>query len=216
MHRTAGDTERRYHLRYYKTCMCVHDTDSRGYCVKNGHHCAFAHGSHDQRPPVYDIKELEAQTTESSSEGAPNALDKERNLMNEDPKWQDTNYVLANYKTEQCKRPPRLCRQGYACPQFHNSKDKRRSPRKYKYRSTPCPNVKHGEEWGEPSNCEAGDNCQYCHTRTEQQFHPEIYKSTKCNDVQQAGYCPRSVFCAFAHVERKFFPIFILFVFFFN
>jgi len=71
-------------------------------------------------------------------------------------------------------------------------------------RSTPCPNVKHGEEWGEPGNCEAGDNCQYCHTRTEQQFHPEIYKSTKCNDVQQAGYCPRSVFCAFAHVERKY------------
>lgn len=124
--------------------------------------------------------------------------------MNEDPKWQDTNYVLANYKTEPCKRPPRLCRQGYACPQYHNSKDKRRSPRKFKYRSTPCPNVKHGEEWGEPDNCEAGDNCQYCHTRTEQQFHPEIYKSTKCNDVQQQGYCPRSVFCAFAHVQCKF------------
>lgn len=206
LHRTAGDTERRYHLRYYKTCMCVHDTDSRGYCVKNGHHCAFAHGVHDQRPPVYDIKELEAlQNAENNVESAngPNVLDKERNLMNEDPKWQDTNYVLANYKTEPCKRPPRLCRQGYACPQYHNSKDKRRSPRKYKYRSTPCPNVKHGEEWGEPANCESGDNCQYCHTRTEQQFHPEIYKSTKCNDVQQAGYCPRSVFCAFAHVERK-------------
>lgn len=207
--------------------MCVHDTDSRGYCVKNGHHCAFAHGAQDQRPPVYDIKELEAlQNSELTLDGAnaQNALDKERNLMNEDPKWQDTNYVLANYKTEPCKRPPRLCRQGYACPQYHNSKDKRRSPRKVKYRfdfrckkkyifvnwakflphrSTPCPNVKHGEEWGEPSNCEAADNCQYCHTRTEQQFHPEIYKSTKCNDVQQAGYCPRSVFCAFAHVERK-------------
>lgn len=206
LHRTAGDTERRYHLRYYKTCMCVHDTDSRGYCVKNGHHCAFAHGIHDQRPPVFDIKELESsQSTEVNNDAAngPNALDKERSLMNEDPKWQDTNYVLANYKTEPCKRPPRLCRQGYACPQYHNSKDKRRSPRKFKYRSTPCPNVKHSEEWGEPANCEAGDNCQYCHTRTEQQFHPEIYKSTKCNDVQQAGYCPRSVFCAFAHVERK-------------
>ncbi|XP_030369893.1 RING finger protein unkempt isoform X1 [Scaptodrosophila lebanonensis] len=205
LHRTAGDTERRYHLRYYKTCMCVHDTDSRGYCVKNGLHCAFAHGMQDQRPPVYDIKELETlQNADITLDGtnAQNALDKERNLMNEDPKWQDTNYVLANYKTEPCKRPPRLCRQGYACPQYHNSKDKRRSPRKYKYRSTPCPNVKHGEEWGEPGNCEAGDNCQYCHTRTEQQFHPEIYKSTKCNDVQQAGYCPRSVFCAFAHVEH--------------
>lgn len=46
----------------------------------------------------------------------------------------DTSYVLANYKTEPCKRPPRLCRQGYACPQYHNSRDKRRNPRKIKYR----------------------------------------------------------------------------------
>jgi len=138
LHRTAGDTERRYHLRYYKTCMCVHDTDTRGFCVKNGPHCAFAHGNHDLRPPVYDIKEIQAlenpDSDPNSSSNGPNILDKERNLMNEDPKWQDTNYVLSNYKTEPCKRPPRLCRQGYACPQYHNSKDKRRSPRKYKYR----------------------------------------------------------------------------------
>ncbi|XP_069691291.1 RING finger protein unkempt [Periplaneta americana] len=206
LHRTAGDTERRYHLRYYKTCMCVHDTDARGFCVKNGPHCAFAHGNHDLRPPVYDIKEIQAlenPESEANAVNGPNVLDKERNLMNEDPKWQDTSYVLASYKTEPCKRPPRLCRQGYACPQYHNSRDKRRSPRKYKYRSTPCPNVKHGDEWGEPGNCESGDTCPYCHTRTEQQFHPEIYKSTKCNDVQTAGYCPRGVFCAFAHVEQE-------------
>lgn len=63
-----------------------------------------------------------------------NALDKERNLLNDDPKWQDTNYVLANYKTESCKKPPRLCRQGYACPQYHNSRDRRRSPKIFKYR----------------------------------------------------------------------------------
>lgn len=72
--------------------MCVHDTDSRGYCVKNGLHCAFAHGSHDHRPPVYDIKEIQAleaaEAEGSSSSNGPNALDKERNLMNEDPKWQ--------------------------------------------------------------------------------------------------------------------------------
>jgi len=206
LHRTAGDTERRYHLRYYKTCMCVHDTDSRGFCVKNGPHCAFAHGNQDLRPPVYDIKEIQALDCtdgDNASCNGPNVLDKERNLMNEDPKWQDTNYVLSSYKTEACKRPPRLCRQGYACPQYHNSRDKRRSPRKFKYRSTPCPNVKHGDEWGEPGNCENGDLCGYCHTRTEQQFHPEIYKSTRCNDVQQAGYCPRGVFCAFAHVDQE-------------
>ncbi|KAK2716494.1 hypothetical protein QYM36_006847, partial [Artemia franciscana] len=133
----------------------------------------------------------------------PNALDKERNLMADDPKWQDSVYVLANYKTEQCKKPPRLCRQGYACPQFHNNKDRRRTPRKFKYRSTPCPNVKHGDDWGDPTLCDSGDNCSYCHTRTEQQFHPEIYKSTKCHDVQNAGYCPRGAFCAFAHNDQE-------------
>ena len=53
-------------------------------------------------------------------------------------------------------------------------------------------------------SCDAGENCQYCHTRTEQQFHPEIYKSTKCNDIQNTSYCPRGAFCAFAHVEREF------------
>lgn len=58
LHRTAGDTERRYHLRYYKTAPCVHETDSRGFCVKNGVHCAFAHGNADLRNPVYDIRDL--------------------------------------------------------------------------------------------------------------------------------------------------------------
>ena len=69
----------------------------------------------------------------------------------------------------------------------------------FKLRSTPCPNAKHGEEWGDPTGCENGDACQYCHTRTEQQFHPEIYKSTKCHDMQTNSYCPRGSFCAFAH-----------------
>ena len=69
--------------------------------------------------------------------------------------------------------------------------------------------MKSGDEWGDPSVCEAGDACQYCHTRTEQQFHPEIYKSTKCNDIQNTSYCPRGAFCAFAHVERKFREFFL-------
>ncbi|XP_046690719.1 putative E3 ubiquitin-protein ligase UNKL isoform X2 [Silurus meridionalis] len=214
LHRTTGDTERKYHLRYYKTGTCIHETDARGHCVKNGLHCAFAHGPHDLRPPVYDIREIQAQEALQngqlgSGDGIPDLQPGvlasqamiEKTLI-EDPRWQDTNFVLANYKTEQCTKPPRLCRQGYACPHYHNSRDRRRNPRKFKYRSTPCPSVKHGDEWGEPSKCESGDSCQYCHSRTEQQFHPEIYKSTKCNDMKQTGYCPRGPFCAFAHVER--------------
>ncbi|MBN3320101.1 UNKL ligase, partial [Atractosteus spatula] len=213
LHRTTGDTERKYHLRYYKTGTCIHETDARGHCAKNGLHCAFAHGPHDLRPPVYDIREIQAQEALQNGQlGAgegipdlqPGVLASQAMIektLTEDPRWQDTNFVLANYKTDQCTKPPRLCRQGYACPHYHNSRDRRRNPRKFKYRSTPCPNVKHGDEWGEPSKCDSGDSCQYCHSRTEQQFHPEIYKSTKCNDMRQTGYCPRGPFCAFAHVE---------------
>nr|XP_023663852.1 putative E3 ubiquitin-protein ligase UNKL isoform X1 [Paramormyrops kingsleyae]XP_023663853.1 putative E3 ubiquitin-protein ligase UNKL isoform X1 [Paramormyrops kingsleyae] len=214
LHRTTGDTERKYHLRYYKTGSCIHETDARGHCVKNGQHCAFAHGPHDVRPPVCDIREIQAQealqngqlgTGEGIPDLQPGVLASQamiEKILTEDPRWQDSTFVLANYKTEQCTKPPRLCRQGYACPHYHNSRDRRRNPRKFKYRSTPCPNVKHGDEWGEPTKCDSGDNCQYCHSRTEQQFHPEIYKSTKCNDMRQTAYCPRGPFCAFAHVER--------------
>lgn len=53
----------------------------------------------------------------------------------------DHNYVLSHYKTELCKKPPRLCRQGYACPYYHNSKDRRRSPHKHKYRCFVLPSV---------------------------------------------------------------------------
>ncbi|CAK8676522.1 unnamed protein product [Clavelina lepadiformis] len=206
IHRNTGDTERRYHLRYYKTGTCIHETDSRGNCVKNGPHCAFAHGAHDLRPPVYDIREqqgLESSSASSFDQIKPETVNLAEKIVNEDPKWQDANYVLANYKTEWCKRPPRLCRQGYACPQYHNTKDRRRNPKKFKYRSSPCPTVKQGDDWKDPSCCEKGDNCLFCHTRTEQQFHPEIYKSTKCHDMVQSGYCPRGPFCAFAHVEQE-------------
>ncbi|ELK10826.1 RING finger protein unkempt, partial [Pteropus alecto] len=213
LHRTTGDTERKYHLRYYKTGTCIHETDARGHCVKNGLHCAFAHGPLDLRPPVCDIRELQAQEALQNGQlgggdGVPDlqpgALASQaviEKILGEDPRWQDTNFVLGSYKTEQCPKPPRLCRQGYACPHYHNSRDRRRNPRRFQYRSTPCPSVKHGDEWGEPSRCDSGDSCQYCHSRTEQQFHPEIYKSTKCNDMRQTGYCPRGPFCAFAHVE---------------
>lgn len=215
LHRTTGDTERKYHLRYYKTGTCIHETDARGHCVKNGLHCAFAHGPLDLRPPVCDIRELQAQEALQNGQLGggdgipdlqPGVLASQamiEKILGEDPRWQDTNFVLGSYKTEQCPKPPRLCRQGYACPHYHNSRDRRRNPRRFQYRSTPCPSVKHGDEWGEPSRCDSGDGCQYCHSRTEQQFHPEIYKSTKCNDMRQTGYCPRGPFCAFAHVEKN-------------
>ena len=57
-------------------------------------------------------------------------------------------------------------------------------------RSTPCPNVKHSDEWGDPAACENGDSCAYCHTRTEQQFHPEVRQNFLIYETS----CPASYF----------------------
>ncbi|CAH8583068.1 unnamed protein product [Heterobilharzia americana] len=200
-HRNAGDTERRYHPRYFKTGNCIYETMENGACVKNGLHCAFAHGPDDIRLPVYDIREVQDASSKFTI-NLPASLEKER-VLSEDPKWNEMFHVLACYKTELCKKPPRMCRQGYSCPFYHNGKDKRRAPDKFLYRSTPCPTVRPGDEWQDSNLCDTGDACVYCHTRTEQQFHPEIYKSTKCNDVLNSGYCPRGPFCAFAHCDTE-------------
>jgi hypothetical protein len=68
--------------------------------VKNGPHCAFAHGAHDLRPPVYDVRELQAMDVNDPSltkvlapladpttpVGTPGSIEKDR-ILNEDPKW---------------------------------------------------------------------------------------------------------------------------------
>ena len=82
----AGDAERRYHLRYYKTCTCVYETDARGNCTKNGSHCAFAHGSHDLRMPIYDSLELQAMDNDKGVSELSFSLEKDI-LCNEDPVW---------------------------------------------------------------------------------------------------------------------------------
>lgn len=221
LHRNTNDTERRYHLRYYKTSICIHETDSKtGNCMKNGVHCAFAHGK-DLRQPIYPDGSLDSGvhnlSLSQSLENLPslstspveqtNPLEMiaheicREKIIPDDSRWDDANFVLLHYKTDSCPKPPRLCRQGYACPFFHNTRDKRRSPKIYKYKSTACPTVKIGQEWKDPSQCKSKEECEFCHTRTEQQFHPDIYKSNRCNDMIQTGYCPRGAFCAFAHVQ---------------
>jgi hypothetical protein len=151
LHRNANDTEKRYHLRYYKTGLCTHESDVKGHCLKNGPHCSYAHGANDLRQPVLDSREM--QNSDLALERLARlciSLENER-ALNDDPKWSgkktrkqkkdsisinylDSHYVLANYKTEPCKRPPRLCRQGYACPQYHNPRDRRRNPSIFKYK----------------------------------------------------------------------------------
>lgn len=101
LHRTAGDTERRYHLRYYKTSTCVYETDSRGFCVKNGPHCAFAHGPHDLRPPVYDVRELQGLSDDDDKGSLVGSLERDKGVLLEDPRWQG-NYIVIQLLLVSC------------------------------------------------------------------------------------------------------------------
>ena len=59
----------------------MYETDARGYCVKNGPHCAFAHGPHDLRQPVYDIRELKAMVEQGEGDG------EDKQIIPEDVRW---------------------------------------------------------------------------------------------------------------------------------
>jgi hypothetical protein len=85
----AGDVERKYHLRYYKTALCVHATDTRGQCSKNGAHCAFAHNSIDLRTPIFDIREIQAGVDHAGLPTSALVEQKERtSFVIEDTVWQ--------------------------------------------------------------------------------------------------------------------------------
>lgn len=64
------------------------------------------------------------------------------------------------------------------------------------HRALPCPAVKQSEEWGDPSKCEGAEVCQYCHTRTEQQFHPEVCIFLQGSESNTSSYY---------HVDVSFF-----------
>ena len=113
------------------------------------------------------------QSNLKSTNDHQNGPKKER-LLNEDPKWNDNNYIFMNYKTEKCGQPPGLCREDFTCPKYHNACDKRRNPSKFNYKPSPCLNAKQDDVWLEAIDCIKGDNCEYCHSKTEQQFHPNV------------------------------------------
>ncbi|KAH9373831.1 hypothetical protein HPB48_007447 [Haemaphysalis longicornis] len=163
LHRTVGDSERRYHSRYLQ--------DHPGHCSRNGPHCAFAHGLSDLRKPVYGV-------VERPQLDAP---------------WNDREFVLAHYKAWPCTRPgcrlgsscpyyhgprdkrrsptdhkyvaaacPRLdagCPDGERCGFAHSGAELRFHPDVYK--TTRCRDLEH------TGSCPRGALCSFAHADDE-------------------------------------------------
>jgi len=98
LHRNNGDTERHYHLRYYKTEKCLHPTASNGHCSKNGQHCMFAHGDDDIREPVYDLTLPPVMAMEHTNAKAGVGMDKitgeNEQSYHIDPKWNGKCFIV--------------------------------------------------------------------------------------------------------------------------
>lgn len=199
LHKTVGDTEKLYHPILYKTIMCPHITNADGSCFENGFHCPFAHGESDLRKPCYDLVDALPAAINGNNE----VLNKLYGIHADDPKWRSPFFVYTFYKTIPCEMPF-SCRRGYTCPLYHDSTDKRRSPQTYRYGYRVCKIMRDGDDdWKSAAICHKGNECTFCHTRTEQQFHIDIYKSSKCKDIAENGHCPRGIYCAFSHSDME-------------
>jgi len=89
LHHNIGDTERHYHLRYYKTEKCLYPATGTGVCSKNGQHCMFAHGHEDLRDPVYDLT-LQAEehgTNLGTGMGTEKNTIESEQMYHLDPQW---------------------------------------------------------------------------------------------------------------------------------
>lgn len=206
--RYAHSTEEMiYHPLVYKTQLCPHALQN-GICTGFGQHCAKAHGPGELRFPAPCHTAAERSFLKShpgGASGSPSsfpvtiATDVELGITRDNPAY----YMLC-YKTDRC--PQKSCPR--TCERYHNLKERRRCPKFFFYSEQPCPYVKSGgatKNWRDPSRCPDGDACRYSHTLLEQMYHPNIYKTSPCNNYSETDpsrYGPVSralLCCTFAH-----------------
>jgi hypothetical protein len=155
-----------YHPILYKTKICSYATVN-GVCKEKGKFCPNAHG---------DLRQPSSSQYELKSPPKP-----------EEQKLTETVFVLDTFKTKPCKLT------GYhdkeRCLFFHDNKDHRRDPVKYKYSSTPCP-----VGFNKDFKCRYKENCKYSHNTIEELYHTEVYQTKPCikNPCKMDDKCPYS------------------------
>eukprot|EP01067_Filipodium_phascolosomae_P008118 Filipodium_phascolosomae@DN6820_c0_g1_i1.p1 len=112
---------------------------------------------------------------------------------------------LARFRSTVCDRFVRfgVCKFKEKCQYSHCISWRRRNPLRFPYKPQLCPNVKFSktnEGKTRVSNaCPVGRRCRFSHSKEEQMFHPQIYKTVLCQDFPK---CMR-YYCPFAHGEEE-------------
>ncbi|KAJ1608846.1 CCCH RNA binding domain-containing protein [Cryptosporidium canis] len=91
------------------------------------------------------------------------------------------------------------------CFNSHCAAWQRRNPKKFKYSSTICPDIEFLRKGGKGRmslncKCRKGKNCEFAHTKEEELYHPDSYKTKKCNAYPNCKrfYCPFIHECEFS------------------
>eukprot|EP00808_Paulinella_micropora_P023133 g19020.t1 len=193
-----------YHPSTFKTQACPYPVEKNGHCSRHGRWCAKAHGDEDTRVPVFEggMEEIE-HTPENLEQFKAPPKDREA----------EREYFMYHYKTKKCQGFPYNCQ----CDglDYHRDKDRRRG--QITYSPIACPNVKPflNGDWRDPNvDCQGGRgalprdadgkcewNCEFCHTLLEMVFHPQVYKTSLCDNFDENGRwaCAWKRRCAHAH-----------------
>ncbi|KAK9172567.1 hypothetical protein CmeUKMEL1_13720 [Cryptosporidium meleagridis] len=116
-----------------------------------------------------------------------------------------TKEQLNNFRTVLCNDHLNSnCLDPETCFYSHCTAWQRRNPTKYKYSSNICPDIEFSRKGTKGRmtlncRCKKGKFCEFAHTKEEELYHPDAYKTKKCNTFPN---CKR-FYCPFIHDNEK-------------
>lgn len=113
---------------------------------------------------------------------------------------------LQEFRTEQCSLYVKgACKDSKRCSMSHSETWPRRNPRQFGYECKLCPNIqffRNDNKMQLSGKCSYGRRCKYSHSKEEQLYHPDLYKTRLClNHPNCKGY-----YCPFAHSRDELRP----------
>nr|PVC51215.1 hypothetical protein MACL_00001704 [Theileria orientalis] len=110
---------------------------------------------------------------------------------------------LEEFRTRQCPLYAKgMCLNSSKCSLSHSETWPRRNPILFKYDYKLCPNIqfsRHDNKMQLHGKCSFGRRCRFSHSKEEQLYHPELYKTRYClNFPNCKGY-----YCPFAHSKEE-------------
>lgn len=110
---------------------------------------------------------------------------------------------LEEFRTRHCPFYLRqMCVNSSRCDMSHSETWPRRNPAHFRYDYKLCPNIqffRHGNKMQLQGKCSYGRRCKFSHSKEEQLYHPDLYKTRYCvNYPNCKGY-----YCPFAHSKEE-------------